>query len=465
MKYDLRMNKKTNNRTVKKEQKFLFGVSTAATQIEGAYDADGKGKSVWDYYSEEGLIQNGHTCYTCCDSYNRLEEDLDLIRDLGVDSYRFSISWTRLQPAGRGEVNEKGIAYYNRLIDGLLEMGVKPMVTLFHWDLPMTLYQEGGFLNRDIVERFAEYGRIIGERFGDRVEMFSVFNEPQALIDFLYARPVGGKSEPRSNQEIFEAIHTLLLCNAAATYALRKYASKPVKVGLVNCTQIKVPKTPEDIDAARNATFAVGDTILGNNVTFWEPIAFGRYDERMIEKFEINLSFVQEGEMKYICCKPDFMGCNIYCGERVARGEKVAVAVPLSLNASCGDMGGDFIDTADCMYWGTRFMYERYKLPIYVTENGCTMVEWKTRKGTVEDAMRDDYIHRYFTYLWKAREEGVDIRGYYVWTLMDNFEWSSGFSRRFGLVYVDFETGERTKKKSFYGYKEMIEEFHQIEEC
>ncbi len=451
-----------NDRVNKKEPEFLFGAATAATQIEGAYEADGKGKSVWDYYSEERLIRNGHTCYNCCDSYNRLDEDLALIRELGVNSYRFSINWTRIQPTGRGPVNEKGIAYYNRLIDGLLEMGVKPMVTLFHWDLPLPLYEEGGFLNRSIVERFEEYGRIIGEYFGDRVELFSVFNEPLVVLDFLYVHTLGSKDVPRSDQEVFEAVHNLLLCNAAATYALRKYAAKPVQIGLVNCTQLKVPETVNDVDAARCATFAVGDTILDNTVTFWDPLVFGRYDERIVDKFGINLSFIQPGDMEYICCRPDFMGCNVYCGERVANMDGKPVAAIPSLNASYGDMGGDFIGTADCMYWGIRYMYERYKLPIYITENGCSLAEWKTREGTIDDEMRNDYIHRYFSYLWKAREEGVDICGYYVWSLMDNFEWSSGFTRRFGLVYVDFETGERTKKRSFYGYKEMIQQYEKM---
>ncbi len=439
---------------------FLFGVATAAAQIEGAYQQDGRGPSVWDHYSARGLIEHDHTCYTACDSYNRLDEDLKLIKELGVNSYRFSISWSRIQPAGSGPVNEKGIAYYNRLIDSLLAMGVKPMVTLFHWDLPMPLYEAGGFLNRDIVDRFAEYGKIVAENFGDRVELFTVFNEPLTVLDFLYVRPVGGGDAVCTNQEVFEGVHNLLLCNAAATEALRKYSAKKIQVGMVNCTQLKVPASDADIEVAREATFAVGDTVLDNTVTFWDPLIFGKYDERITQKFGIDLSFVQPGDMERICCKPDYMGYNVYFGETVTSdGNGGWKPVEPPVNTSYGDKGGDLIGTASCMYWGIKFMYEKYRLPIYITENGCPLIEWKTEQGTLEDPMRADYINRYFSYLMKAKDEGVDIRGYYVWSLMDNFEWSSGFTRRFGLVYVDFETKERIPKSSYYNYAKLIAKY------
>lgn len=436
---------------------FLFGVSTSATQIEGGYDQDGRGLSVWDYYSQRGLIRNGHTSYVTCDSYNKLDEDLRLIKELGVNSYRFSISWSRIQPDGSGAINAKGIAYYDRLIDGLLAMNVKPMLTLFHWDLPLPLYEQGGFMNRQIIERFAEYGKIVAEHFGDRVDLFTVFNEPLVVLDFLYIHPVGGADAVRTNQEIFEGVHNLLLCNAAATESLRKYSKRKIHVGMVNCTQLKIPQTREDIEAAREATFAVGDTVLDNTVTFWDPLVLGQYDYRIIEKFGIDMSFVQPGDMDKICCKPDFMGYNVYTGEMVKRDENGGwtKATP-SLNANYGDMGNDIIGTASCMYWGIKFMYDRYQLPVYITENGCSLTEWKTADGSVHDPMRADYIDRYFANLMKAREEGVDVRGYYVWSLMDNLEWSSGFTRRFGLVYVDYETGERTKKTSFAAYKRLI---------
>lgn len=438
---------------------FIFGVSTSATQIEGGWDQDGKGITVWDDYSRRGLIECGHTCYTACDSYNRLDEDLALIKKLGVNSYRFSINWARIQPDGKGAVNKKGIAYYNRLIDGLIAIGVKPMVTLFHWDLPITLQKAGGFLNRDIIDRFAAYAKIIAENFGDRVELFTVFNEPLVVLDFLYVRPVGGGDVVRTNQEVFEGVHNLLLCNAAATESLRKYSQKKVQVGLVNCTQLKVPATesPEDIEAARKALFAVGNTVLDNTVTFWDPLIFGKYDKRIIEKFGIDLSFVRPGDMEMIQCKPDYMGYNVYFGETVAAdGNGGWRLVPPSPNATYGDKGGDVSGTASCMYWGIKFMYEKYQLPIYITENGIPLIEWKTLQGTVEDPMRADYINRYFANLMKAKNEGVDIRGYYVWSLMDNFEWSSGFTRRFGLVYVDFDTMERIPKSSYYSYAALI---------
>lgn len=440
-----------------KRDQFLFGVATAATQIEGGAFADGKGKSCWDYYSEHNRIKNGNTCYVCCDSYNRVEDDIELIRQLGVDSYRFSINWTRIQPLGYGAVNAKGIDYYNRLIDGLLKIGVKPLVTLFHWDMPMPLFEKGSFRDRSIVERFAEYGKIVGENFGDRVEMFSVFNEAMALIDFLHVRPVGGVGESLDDGQVAECIHNLMLSNAAATYALRRYSKLPVKVGMVNCTHTKVPATEADAECARKATFAVGNNILTNTVTFWDPLIFGKYNDEWVKKFGIDMSFVKDGDMEYIACKPDFLGLNIYLGESV-RADENGEPVPAtpSLNAVYGEMGGDLVGTAAAAYWGPKFLYERYKLPVYVTENGVSLCEWRRADGTIPDPYRCEYIKLYTDWLMKAKDEGIPVCGYYVWTLMDNFEWSSGFSRRFGLVYVDFETQERIPKTSFGYYRDLI---------
>lgn len=446
----------------KDNQDFLFGVATSSTQIEGGWNQDGKGPSIWDMYSQMGLIQGKHTCFECGDSYNRLEEDLELIRNLGVNSYRFSINWTRIQPKGRGPVNQKGIDYYNRLIDGLLAMGVKPNITLFHWDMPVPLHDEGGFLNRDIVERFREYGKIVAENFGDRVEMFNVFNEAMAIIDFLYVRPVGKYVEPRCDQEVFQAIHNLMLCNAAATESLRKYSKKQVQVGMVNCSFTCYPETDTqaDIDAARKATFRLGEGILDSITTFWQPLICGAYDQRMIEKFRLDTSFIQPGDMEMIQCKPDFMGCNVYTASCVrSDGKGGWEYVSPSVNTPWGGLGNQFLQAACCMYYGISFIYEKYNLPIYITENGIDLLEWKTLDGKVVDTMRGDYLERYLSWLMKAKEAGVDIRGYYAWSLMDNFEWSSGFSRRFGLVYVDFDTKERTPKSSYYHYKGLIERY------
>ena len=441
------------------KEKFLFGAATASVQIEGGAFQDGKGKTVWDDYCEKGLIYHKQTCAFACDSYNRLNEDLALIKKLGLTAYRFSISWARIQPAGSGAINQKGIDYYNRLIDGCLAMGVEPFVTLFHWDLPVPLWEAGGFLNRDIIERFAEYAKIVAENFGDRVKYFSVFNEAAALIDFLYLRPVGGGYEPYSMQKAFEALHTLLLCNAAATKNLRKYSKNAVRVGMVNVTDVKVPadeNNPADVEAARKGTFAPHG--LFGTTTFWDPLIFGKYDECLIENNKLDLSFVQSGDMEKIKCSPDLLGLNIYRGTAVKadeHGEPVEV-IPAT-DALDGEMGGDVVGTASCMYYGPKFLQERYKLPVYVTETGISLPEWLPKNGgRIMDTMRTDYIERYFAELKRAKADGVDIRGYFVWTLIDNFEWSSGYSRRFGLVYVNHDTGERTKKQSFYDYQALI---------
>ncbi len=441
------------------KNKFYFGVATAATQIEGGYDQGGKGRSVWDDYSALGLIANGHTCFEACDSYNRLDEDLALIKELGVDSYRFSLSWPRIQPGGRGKVNPEGIAYYNRLIDGLLAIGVKPFVTLFHWDLPSELNEAGGFLNREIVDCFEEYARIVAENFGDRVEMFSVFNEALSLIDFLYLRPVGGGWKPKTYQEAFEAVHNLLLCNGVATRALRNYAKGNVKVGMVNCTDVKMPKTPELTELARKATFAVHDGFYENNTLFLDPLVFGKYDERIFEKLGVTPSFIREGDMDSIGCSPDFLGLNVYLGKTVEADEqgKPRVCVP-DQNAVYGDMGWDIAVSASSVYYAIKFMSERYSLPVVISENGLSLPDWVDGDGQVNDGARSDYICRYASEALRAKKDGYPVFGYYVWTLMDNFEWSSGYTRRFGLVYSDYLNKKRIKKQSFYFYKRFIKD-------
>ncbi len=449
-------------------KEFLFGAATAAPQVEGGFDADGKGRTIWDEYGARGLIFNGQTANFACDSYHRLDEDLALIRDLGLNAYRFSIAWTRIQPAGSGALNKAGIDYYNRLIDGLLAIGVTPFVTLFHWDLPLPLWEAGGFLEPSIVDRFAEYAAIVAEQFGDRVQYFSVFNEAAALIDFLYMRPVGGGYDgyrPQPDQTVFRAVHNLLLCNAAATEALRKHSKLPVKVGMVNVTDVKMPKNendPANVAAAKERMFAPS-WLLGNT-TFWDPVIFGRYNEALIEKYHIDLSFVQQGDMERIACKPDFLGLNIYLGRKIELDDRGTPREAVPPDDACyGEMGWDIAGSASCMYWGPKFMQERYHLPVYVTETGVSLTEWKPLSGIIHDDMRMDYIRRYFAQLMRAKKEGTDIRGYFVWTLLDNFEWSSGYSRRFGLVYVDHETGERIPKQSFYDYRDMIGQYRKDE--
>lgn len=442
-----------------KNDTFYMGVATAAPQIEGGWNQDGKGESVWDDYSKRGLIKNGQTCFEACDSYNRLDEDLALIKELGINSYRFSLSWPRIQPGGNGSVNPKGIEYYDRLIDGLLNIGVKPLVTLFHWDMPVELDRKGGFLDRSIVERFEEYARIVAEHFSDRVELFSVFNEALAVIDFLYIRPVGGGWEAKQPREVFEAIHNLLLCNGAATRALREYARGPVKVGMVNCTDIKMPKAPEFTELARKATFGLGEGFFGNNTLFYDPLVFGKYDERIFAAFGVTPDFIRPGDMDVIACKPDFLGLNVYVGKTVEPGEngEPEICVP-DQNAVYGDMGWDIKGSASAVYYAIKFMSERYSLPVAITENGVSLPDWVDTDGNVLDYARADYIRRYAAGALRAKEEGLPVFGYYVWTLMDNFEWSSGYTRRFGLVYSDFVNKKRIKKQSFYFYKQFVKE-------
>ena len=248
--------------------KFFWGVSTSATQVEGAHDKDGKGETLWDYYSKNKAIFNGDTCFNACDCYNRTGEDIQLMKELGVNSYRFSLSWSRMFPNDSKEINQKGVDFYSKFVDDLLKAGIEPFVTLYHWDMPIYLHEKGGFSNRDIIYRMEEYASLVGKTLGDRVKYFSVFNEPECIADFTYLHPVwDGVEKRKSYQETYEAMHNILLCNGLATRALRSVCKDGVKFGISSATDVCVPNTPKDVEAARIAMFAPREDMLFDNAS------------------------------------------------------------------------------------------------------------------------------------------------------------------------------------------------------
>ena len=443
---------------------FAWGVATASFQNEGAWNEDGKGPSIWDVYCQQpGNVADGCNGNVACDHYHRFREDVKLMKELGIKAYRFSISWTRLFPKGTGQFNEKGAKFYSDLIDELLANGIEPYITLFHWDYPYELERRGGWLNDDSVQWFADYAAKVSQLYSDRVKYFTTFNEPQCFIGIAYT---GGDKAPGTKvpyKDLFQMTHNVLKAHGAAVIALRANAKQPIKVGYApTCTgTYPLTDSPEDIEAARKQYFSCPP--LGSvknvmwNVSWWsDPVILGKYPEDGLALYKDYLPEITEEDMKLISQPLDFYGQNIYNARAVYADPD---GKPVLANRKPGHplTALRWPIEPECLHWPPRFLYERYKLPIYITENGMANVDLPSPDGKVHDPARILFLEQYLKALEQATEDGVEIDGYFVWTYMDNFEWSLGFTPRMGLVYVDFETQQRIPKDSAYWYKNWIE--------
>lgn len=444
---------------------FLWGVASSAYQIEGAVAAEGRGRSVWDAFCERpGVVREGHTGERACDHYSRWPADVELIAGLGVGAYRFSIAWPRVLPAGVGAVNEAGIGFYDRLVDALLERGVEPWVTLFHWDLPLELFHRGGWLNRDSAEWFAEYTAVVVDRLSDRVKHWITLNEPQCFIGLGHHRAVHAPGIPYPRSELLLATHHALLAHGRSVQVIRARARQAPSIGWSPVGWVSYPATddPEVVEAARRSMFGIAtDTEFWpmNNIWYSDPVVLGQYPEAGLQRFGRDVPDVREGDLDIIAQPLDFYGVNIYHG--------IPVTFPVDfdreghlVNAARTPghpetLMGWTVDPA-ALYWGPRFLADRYGLPIYVTENGIASMDWVHADGRVHDAARIDYLARHLIELRRAIADGVDIRGYFHWSIMDNFEWELGYSKRFGLTYVDYATLERIPKDSYRWFRELI---------
>lgn len=440
---------------------FVWGTATSAYQIEGTSPEDGKGLHIWDVFArEEGNILEGHTGDIACDHYHRFREDVRLMKEMGLKAYRFSIDWSRVLPEGRGKVNEAGVAFYSSLVDELLKAGIEPYVTLYHWELPYELYKRGGWMNPDMVEWFGDYVRLVTERFSDRVTHYFTLNEPQCFIGLGFLRGVHAPGLKAPLRDIFAMAHHVLKAHGRAVQVLRACASQPVKVGYAPTGTMSYPEKEcqEDIEAARKYLFSMNedDRNWAWNVAWWsDPVLLGTYPAEGLKRYRAYLPEITDEDMKLISEPIDFYGQNIYNGtcirmgadgkpERAGRYEgfpRTALNWPV---------------TPECLYWGPKFLYERYKKPIYITENGISCHDAVSLDGKVHDPNRIDFLARYLRKLGKAASEGIDIRGYFQWSLLDNFEWNSGYTERFGLVYVDYPTQTRIWKDSAYWYRNLI---------
>lgn len=441
---------------------FVWGAATASHQIEGAYKEDGKGLNIWDVFSHEpGNVQNGHTGDVACDHYHKFKEDIALMRKLGIKAYRFSISWTRIFPEGTGKVNEKGAKFYSDLIDELVKNGIEPYITLFHWDYPYELYKKGGWLNNESIKWFADYAAKVSELYSDRVKYFITFNEPQCFIGEGHLSGDQAPGLKVSYRDIFQMCHNVLKAHGAAVIALRENAKQPLKIGYAPTCVAYYPSSnkTEDIEAARKKLFSCRTISRGVmwNTSWWsDPIVLGRYPKDGLEMYKDYLPEITEEDMKLISQPIDFYAQNIYNGREVRMG---ADGEPEEV-ARCAGHPKTAIQwpiTPECLHWAPKFFYERYKLPFYISENGMSAHDVVSLDGKVHDPNRIDFLNRYLLELEKATEDGADIAGYFLWSFMDNFEWSKGYTERFGLVYVDYTTQERIPKDSAYWYKEWIE--------
>jgi beta-glucosidase len=434
-------------------ESFLWGAATSAYQVEGSPLADGAGASIWHRFSHTpGRTADGETGDVACDHYRRYAEDVAIMRDLSLNAYRFSVAWGRILPEGRGPVNPAGIAFYDRLIDLLLAGGIQPLVTLYHWDLPAALDDRGGWLNPEIASWFADYARTLFRALGDRVPMWATLNEPWVVTDAGYLHGVHAPG----HANLFEAplaSHHLLCAHAEAVRAFRAEATGG-RIGLVVNLEPKeaASQSPEDVDACDRA-----DQYM--NRQYLDPVFFGQYPERMREIFGEAWPDFPAKESEQIREPIDFLGINYYTrgvmrhddGAQPVRAS--AIRVPGSAHTETGwEVHPESLTRALC--WVT----ERYgRMPLYITENGAAFADPPVAPGkTIEDAPRIDYHRRHLLAAHEAMRVGVDLRGYFAWSLLDNYEWASGFAKRFGIVAVDLETQRRTLKSSAHFYRDVI---------
>lgn len=433
---------------------FVWGTSAAAYQTEGAVNEDGRTSCVWDMFCRKnGAILNGDNADIACDFYHRYKDDIQIIKSLGVKAFRLSLSPVRILPDYSGKINQKGIDFYNAVIDELLKNGITPFVTLFHWDLPMYVYRKGGYQSRYFAEWFEFYSRIIAENFSDRVKYFMTFNEPQCILG-CYKGSGQAPGLNLSDEETVPMVHYLSLAHGKAVRAMRKYGCKDIQIGYAMQGLYYHPQnnTPKNIEIAREMCFESDRKKWWTSTSvFGDPILLGKYPDFFIKKFVKYLPKNWELDMGEICQPLDFFGQNYYHGQMVnENGNVIQEKRGAWVNSEHWNI------SPEGLRYTLYFLQERYKLPIYITENGICCHDWVSLDGKVHDPQRIDFIERHLIEIHRAIEGGVDIRGYFYWSIMDNFEWTIGYRPRFGMIYIDYETQNRICKDSAYWYREVI---------
>ncbi|HEV2490715.1 MAG TPA: GH1 family beta-glucosidase [Candidatus Acidoferrales bacterium] len=443
---------------------FLWGAATSAYQIEGAAREDGKGPSVWDeFVRKRGKIRDERTGDIACDFYHRYAEDVAHMREMGLGAFLFSVSWPRVIPGGTGATNPKGLDFYSRLVDALLAAGIAPIVTLFHWDTPVALERRGGWRVREMAGWFADYAAVVTRALSDRVSWWLTINEPRSFIGGAYVEPVQAPGEKLSRRDALRAAHITFLAHGRAVQAIRANARKPVQISYPCDVSPSLPATDSaaDIAAAHESTFASpsdhfsADHWWRENAWWLDPVYRGEYPAEAMAALGADAPEIRAGDMETIRQPLDFLGANIYGGWDVrADVQGKAKEAPFPAGFPMTAFGWQV--TPDAMYWAPKWLYERYKMPILITENGCSTRDWISLDGRVHDPQRIDFTMRYLQALARAANEGVPLRGYLHWSLLDNFEWQEGYTQRFGMLYVDFPTQERVLKDSARWYARVI---------
>jgi len=432
---------------------FLWGVSTAAFQIEGAHDADGKGSSIWDVFtSQKGKIKNGHHAITACDFYNCYQDDINLIKELNIPNFRFSISWPRIMPTGVHPINQAGIDYYNKIIDSLLASGIEPWITLYHWDLPHELEIKGGWTNRESVSWFKEYVEVCVQFFGDRVKNWMVINEPSVFTGAGYFLGIHAPGK-KGITNYLKAIHHVTLATSAGAKIIRERVPDAHIGTTFSCTHIEpATENAKDVEAAKRV-----DTLL--NRTFIEPILGLGYPQKDLPVLKKLNNYILEDDLNNLAFDFDFIGLQCYTREVV----KHSILTPY--------IGAELISAEKRNVISTEMGWEVYPPAMYhilkkfneydgikkiiITENGAAFPD-TVQNGKIHDIKRTHFIQDNLEQILKAKQEGLNVEGYFVWSLTDNFEWAEGYNARFGLIHVDFETQKRTIKNSGLWFKDFL---------
>lgn len=423
---------------------FLWGAASAAHQVEGAAAEDGKTAGIWDALCP-GHVAHGENASIACDHYHRYREDVAMMKEMGLKSYRFSVSWPRVIPAP-GQVNEKGLQFYIDLVDELVKANIEPICTLFHWNLPMWMHNKGGWENPEVADYFADYVKIVVDALSDKVRWWITLNEPQCFVGVGYH---SGRHAPFRTEtvQIPYIIRNAMLAHGRAVQVIREFAKLPPKIGFAPTGPVTTPMSdsPEDIELARRKSYDEFGGVRSNS--WWaDPIVLGRVPAPLQE-------VISDEDLKVIYQKLDFYAFNVYNSDNYAEvpGKVNPLVYPGQPRTAT-----EWPITPEVMYWAAKFHYERYGLPILISENGMANYDFVMLDGKVHDPQRIDYIHRHLRKLKEAMDDGVEVLGYQYWSIMDNFEWAVGFDKRFGLIYVDYVTQERIWKDSAYDYAEII---------
>jgi beta-glucosidase len=433
---------------------FLWGSATASYQVEGAVHEDGRGPTIWDTFAHlPGKVANGDTGDVSDDYYHRYKQDIALMKDLGLKSFRFSIAWSRIFPTGSGAPNPRGLDFYQRMVDELLKNGIHPFCTLYHWDLPQPLEDRGGWRNKDTAKLFADYAGYTAGKLNDRCSDFMTMNEMRTFVELGYREGIHAPGLKLDRQAVAQLTHYVVLAHGLAVQAIRAQTHPGTKVGIADNSIVTVPviESPEHIAAARKA-------FREENAMFLTVLEEGRYTDLYLKKLGADAPKFTAEELKIISSPMDFVGINVYQPQYVRADGSEAGYTVVPPPASYPHMYSPWLTIGpESLYWAPKLATDLWKVKeIYITENGCSSADTVAADGHVYDTDRVMFLRNYLSQLQRAIADGAPVKGYFLWSLLDNFEWADGYDKRFGIVYVDFKTQKRTPKLSADFYKNLI---------